>query len=896
MGVTVSAGVACAPTHASAAESLVAAADRALFVARRGGASSLATADDAALRPSVPRLDLDRFVGRVDELRKLVGWVDAAARGDGRFVMIAGEAGVGKSTLVRQLEPEVRVRAGVLAVGRSAPSAVKAPFAAWAEIVAAIHAQGATPAGAWDALHRIVPALGSAMPPVAGEESPYALLEQLAAYLRGAAAIRPLVVVLEDVQWADRATWDGMEFVASHLAGAPLLVCATIRAEEAREVADRRRRLARSPGFAQISLRRLTRDELKRWLETVFHQGDIGTELPAFLHRYTEGNPLLVAQVLRALVDDGGVWYAGTRWEWRPLDQLQLPPSCAQIVGRRIERLSPRAAVIVSCAALLGGPFDADLLVAAGAGAAEAVQGALAEGVTAAVLVQTDRSHGREYDFAHAVLADAARAAIPDRARAALHRRVAQALELRAPTSVAEIARHYHAAGDDVGAYRYAMLAADRAASVHAHDEAAACLAVAQRHAPSPDELAAARIRHAVVAESAGRLDQAEELCDLALDHMADGRDVSRTILVRRIRERLRARRGQSPRRTLEACSALLAEAEMSEAPDEATALHIVISEAHSALGDTDAAERSARRAVRLSAARGDRRAHADALLRLGASLPPDRLEETLDRYREALALYIRLSDKHGQTRCWLATGGAHLTAGRASAAREAYEVALDNARQAHAPDLAAVACFALGTADYRLGAIDRARERLDEALRLFTSVRDERRRTAVLLMTAHAARAAAQFHEALAGFDAVVMRARDLGDDLTEAIAEAGAGHVALDGGDTDASVQRLCRAEELVAGAGATGWFAGREVVDALAIRVATTAGHSGLAAERFADALALAEPNDAFGVAFLAAECAAGLAACGVRALESTIERVRYVALASGFDRLAERLSGI
>src|SRR5919112_613500 len=99
---------------------------------------------------------------------------------------------------------------------------------------------------------------------------------------------------------------------------------------------------ARSRGFAQISLRRLTRDELKLWLETIFHQGDIGSELPTFLHQYTEGNPLLVAQVLRALVDDGGVWYAGTRWEWRAPNQMQLPAACAEIVGRRVERLSPR--------------------------------------------------------------------------------------------------------------------------------------------------------------------------------------------------------------------------------------------------------------------------------------------------------------------------------------------------------------------------------------------------------------------------------------------------------------------------------------------------------------------------------------------------------------------------
>ena len=130
-----------------------------------------------------------------------------------------------------------------------------------------------------------------------------------------------------------------------------------------------------------------------------------------------------------------------------------------------------------------------------------------------------------------------------------------------------------------------------------------------------------------------------------------------------------------------------------------------------------------------MSAARGDRRGHAEALLRLGASLPPTRLEETLDRYREALALFIRLGDKHGQTRCWLATGEAHAGAGRLGAAREALEQALETARQAHAPDLAAVATFALGTLDFKAGSLGRARERLDEALRLFTTVRDESKR-----------------------------------------------------------------------------------------------------------------------------------------------------------------------
>ena len=895
IAVTVSAGIAAVPLHADSAETLIATADRALFAARRSGTAGIASADEGETRPASPRMDFDRFIGRVDELRKLVGWLDAACRGEGRLVSVVGEAGVGKSTLVRQLEPEIRVRAGLLAVGQNSQSSVKAPFSPWAQVIAAIQRQGIVPDEGWHELGRIAPALGVTPAGREGDGSPFALLEQLAAYLRAAANVRPLAIVLEDMQWADHASWDALEFVVAQLSGTRILVCATIRAEAARDVAEERKRVARSPGFAQVSLRRLTRDELKRWLETVFHQGDIGNELPTFLHRYTEGNPLLVSQVLRALVDDGGVWYAGTRWEWRSLDQLRLPPACAQLVGRRIERLSPRASSIIAYAALLGRPFDSDLLVAAGAGDSREVDGALDEGVTAAVLVHVERHEGREFDFAHSVLADAAGGTIPDRARTDMHHRIARALELRTPTAVADIARHYHAAGDDREAFRYAMLAAARAASVHAHDEAAACLAVAQRHAPSPDDLAAARVEHARVAESASRLQQAEELCDLALDHLATQPDRVKTLSVRRVRERVRARRGQPTRRTLEACLGLLAEAEAEHADDEAVALHVMVAEAHSALGDVDSAERSARRAVRLSAARGDRRGHAEALLRLGASLPPNRLEETLDRYREALALFLRLGDRHGQTRCWLATGEAHASAGRLSAAREALEQALDTARQAHAPDLAAIATFALGTLDYKAGSLGVARARLEDALRLFTTVRDEPKRVAVLLVSGHVAREDGRIREAVSAFETAASRAAELDDEAAEVAARASAGLAALDEGNTDTAEACLRRVDEVLAVGTIPSWFAGRELADALGVRVAVGVGHTGLATERFERAVSLAEPNDAFAAARLVAECAPLLAGVGVRTVEATIERVRYTAIASGFDRLVSKLSG-
>ena len=233
IAITVSAGIAAVPLHADSAETLIATADRALFAARRSGTAGIASPDDDETRPALPRMDFERFVGRVDELRKLVGWLDAACRGDGRVVTVVGEAGVGKSTLVRQLEPEIRVRAGLLVVGQNTQSSVKAPFAPWAQVLTAIQRLGLVPDTGWHELGRIVPALGAAAVGREEDGSPYALLEQMAGYLRTAASVRPLAVVLEDMQWADHASWDALEFVVAQLSGTRILVCATIRAEEA---------------------------------------------------------------------------------------------------------------------------------------------------------------------------------------------------------------------------------------------------------------------------------------------------------------------------------------------------------------------------------------------------------------------------------------------------------------------------------------------------------------------------------------------------------------------------------------------------------------------------------------------------------------------------------------
>jgi tetratricopeptide (TPR) repeat protein len=162
-----------------------------------------------------------------------------------------------------------------------------------------------------------------------------------------------------------------------------------------------------------------------------------------------------------------------------------------------------------------------------------------------------------------------------------------------------------------------------------------------------------------------------------------------------------------------------------------------------------------------------------------------------------------------------------------------------------------------------------------------------------VLLTLGHVAREDGRWDEAITAYEAAAARANELDDEATEIVAHASAGLAALDQGDIGVAEARLRRADEMVTAGPASAWFTGRERVDALAIRLASLAGHSEIAADRFQRALEAAEPNDAFATATLVAECAPALVAVGVTSANAIVERVRYAAIASGFHGLASRM---
>jgi tetratricopeptide (TPR) repeat protein len=364
------------------------------------------------------------------------------------------------------------------------------------------------------------------------------------------------------------------------------------------------------------------------------------------------------------------------------------------------------------------------------------------------------------------------------------------------------------------------------------------------------------------------------------------------------MRERLRALQGQPSQQTLDACCALLAEAEAAGIGGEVIALLTMVSHAHSRLGDRQAAERVARECVRLADLAGDRRLRADALTRLGITLIEQHPRESVALFRRALALFAELDDVYGQARCHLNLGSAWLWAGDAAEAERAFATALDTGRTARAPDQCGAASVNLGVLYMKWGRYDDSRARLEEALQLFTTVRNEPYRLGTLYNMAHLARERADGRSALELYRSAEALARQLGQSDVEIGALAGAGLASLALGDGGGAERAWERATRLLASR--TGWwFQGRETFEALGVRAALVAGDAALAAERFHASLALTERHDGYAAAWLVAECARPLADAGcafvwevvarfglaVSVLDSASLSARYAALAAG-----------
>lgn len=431
------------------------------------------------------------FVGREGELRVVREALDTVLAGTRQVVLLTGEPGIGKTRIATELT-ELAGDRGALTLWGSCYEWEGAPaYWPWTQVLNgwlrslgddALAEAVRAHAGPLAQISSELSARVSAplpLPPPAPEARHFQLLAAAGALLRDAAARQPLVIVLDDLHWADLPTLHLLLFVAQDLYDARLLLVATYRAAEmtgehpgAAILAD----LARQAYCRRLSLRGLPKPQVAQLVALVSGQAQPPSLVDA-VYAETDGNPFFVTEVARLLATEREL-NAGTGWSHR----ARVPESVRDAINRRLDRLSPHCVQALVAAAVLGRSFQLRVLAGTTGRSATELLDTLDAAVRAQVIVADDRPGS--YRFSHALVQESLYQGLSPAERARLHLAAGMALQASDDHEPrwAELAHHFYLAqplSERSDVQRYAELAGDEAMLRFAWDAAA----VHYRHA-----------------------------------------------------------------------------------------------------------------------------------------------------------------------------------------------------------------------------------------------------------------------------------------------------------------------------------------------------------------------------------------------------------------------------
>jgi predicted ATPase/DNA-binding CsgD family transcriptional regulator len=443
------------------------------------------------------------LVGRAREVDMLETALRTAQQGVGQVVLLAGEAGVGKSRFVAEIRQLALTQNFTILEGHCFERDLGFPYAPLIDALRAFLAlQPAGLVAEWlgvlgSELVKLLPELSLVVPnlqpspaldPEAEKRRLFeALLHFLIKFTQERPA-HPLLLILEDIHWADETTLDFIHLLARRISAYPLLLLATYRHEEVSPAFKQLLvQLGRGRMAHEIFLPALGPSDVHIMLQTIFEQTQpVRTEFLDAIYDLTEGNPFFIEEVLKALVSTGEIFYAERGWDRKPMQELHIPPSVQDAVQRRTSQLSGDARQLLTWAAVAGRRFDFVLLQQLSQRDEGELLALMKEVVTAQLVVEET---AERFAFRHALTRQAVYAELLGRERQLLHHRVATAIEqiyvnalkvnalkaLAEPVEAAQVndlSYHFYRAGDWKKVLEYAWRAGSRAQALYAQQAA----------------------------------------------------------------------------------------------------------------------------------------------------------------------------------------------------------------------------------------------------------------------------------------------------------------------------------------------------------------------------------------------------------------------------------------
>jgi predicted ATPase len=434
------------------------------------------------------------FVGRQPELDRLDAALEDTLAGQGRLVLVAGEAGIGKTRIAEQLVAHARARAARGVWGRCFEGEGAPAYWPWIQMLRAYTATRPTAAlrgelgpGATE-VAQLLPEVAEVVPDLEPppsldpETARFRLFDAVASFLRRAARETSLVMILDDLHWADRSSLLLLEHVARVLAESRVLLVGTYRDVEVyrhHPLSDTLAELIRQPVTSRLALHGLSEAEVARCIAAVSGT-EPAPEVVAAVHSQSEGNPFFVGEIARLLVSEHRLG-ANSRLE------LTIPEGVREVIDRRLNRLTESCNRLLAVAAVEGRDFDLNVVSEAAGLPASDVLEILDEAVDAHLVTETGHGPGR-YRFAHALVREVVYTGLRATERARLHHGVGEAIErhqqAETDARLAELAHHFlqcATIGDADKAVEYASRAGRLALDMLAYEQAAGHLEGALR-------------------------------------------------------------------------------------------------------------------------------------------------------------------------------------------------------------------------------------------------------------------------------------------------------------------------------------------------------------------------------------------------------------------------------
>jgi class 3 adenylate cyclase len=454
------------------------------------------------------------YIGRSEERFLLRQALTRALAGNGGIALVAGEAGLGKSRIVDEIAAEAKAAGMFVVRGHCHDMEGAVPYVPFVEAIEyglTVTAQDMFRSAMGDAgpeIARFVPKVRVAFPdlppPLAlpTDQARHYMFESVCDFFERAASIQPMMIVLEDLHWADESTTQLLESVARRVGGAKLLVIGTYRDVDLHPGHPFLRgieHLSRMQTVSRITLKRLSAVEVAGMLRALSGQ-EAPERLVQLIYSETEGVPLFVEEVYRYLAEERRLTDAAGKWLPQvEIGEIEVPETVRLVLGHRIDRIGETAQRILTTAACIGRMFSFDFLTTLAEEKEEDLLDALEEAEQGRLLV-AHQGRKPSFVFAHEQIRQTLLSRMSTLRRQRLHRRVADTLERvhvgHLDEHVSDLAYHLAQAGDRERAAEYLHQAGTSAAARLATPEALAFFArAAELAGPGPERRAVLRTR-----------------------------------------------------------------------------------------------------------------------------------------------------------------------------------------------------------------------------------------------------------------------------------------------------------------------------------------------------------------------------------------------------------------